>query len=282
MPKSGAWSIRAIAFSAGRLTATNDARVDIFVSDDLHKKATRIVEGFDPDWSPNGSRIVFANGDRGRKSEIYTVNLDGSAKRQLTQEKGGTGACMPAWSPDRKTIAFAITGPDLHKAGIYVMGEDGSNVQFVTEGLGPGWSPDGHRLVFYRLSKSRRDRSSIWVANADGTETKEITDQNSMSWFPRWTQDGKIVFASDRDGRSAIYLLNSDGSHLQRLVYSKDSDFFSPEVSPDNKQLVVAQLSESRPREYTKPTILVIELDRSPRTRPIAEGTHPSVLWVKN
>jgi Tol biopolymer transport system component len=173
--KSGDWTIRAVVFSVGRLTVTNDSRVEIFVSNELHTKARRVAEGSDPDWSPDGSKIVFAAiCDRGSKSEIYTVNSDGSGKKQLTQKKGGSGAGEPAWSPDGKKIAFTTFGTDSPPAGIYVMDEDGSNGRFATEGLSPRWSPDGHRLVFYRVSKSHRDRSSIWVANSDGTAANRL------------------------------------------------------------------------------------------------------------
>jgi len=205
--KSGDWSIRAVVFTGGKDSFLHGPQANIFLIDDLKKKPVRLLEGFSPEWSPDGSKIAFAaSRDRDARSEIFTINPDGSDKKQLADEKGGTGARMLSWSPDGKRIAFTIFRTD-GSDGIYVMDEDGANPRFVTEGLDPQWSPDGRRLVFCRGpfpvlqslprgSKDNRDKSSIWVANSDGTAATAIMDENSMSRFPQWTRGGKIIFSS--------------------------------------------------------------------------------------
>jgi TolB protein len=54
-----------------------------------------------PNWSSD-NRIAFASNSTGR-SEIYTINPDGSNLTQVTSN-GGTS---PSWSPDASKIAFA-------------------------------------------------------------------------------------------------------------------------------------------------------------------------------
>jgi len=76
--------------------------------------------------------------------------------------------------------------------------------------------------------------------------------------------------------------MNSDGSDLEGLLYSKDSDFVWPVVSPDGKQLVVVSarlIDLSNMRIEGGPRIVVVELDRVHNTKKIADGLHPSVLW---
>ena len=63
--------------------------------------------------SPGGNgKIAFSSNLDGR-SEVYTVNADGSGVTQATDFQDGRG---PSWSPDGSSLAFA-GGPD--PSGIY-------------------------------------------------------------------------------------------------------------------------------------------------------------------
>lgn len=55
-----------------------------------------------PDWSPDGTQIVFDSWRSG-KAEIYIMQSDGSDVRQLTE--GAEDNSKPKWSPDWKWIA---------------------------------------------------------------------------------------------------------------------------------------------------------------------------------
>ena len=57
-----------------------------------------------PDFSPDGSRIVFEQGGvrQGKRGAIYTMALDGSRKRKL---RGSGHAVAPTYSPNGKSIA---------------------------------------------------------------------------------------------------------------------------------------------------------------------------------
>ena len=108
-----------------------------------------------PDWSPDGSRIVYASGQFGSEG-IWTMNADGSNQRQLT----GCGPADPApcqagddwgtaWSPDGSKIAFLrdLTGLGISDRPVFVMNADGSNPTRITptpalRGV-PAWQPRG-------------------------------------------------------------------------------------------------------------------------------------------
>jgi TolB protein len=47
-----------------------------------------------PDWSPDGTRIVFAS-TRDGNSEIYVMNADGSGQTRITVNSAFDG--LPSW-----------------------------------------------------------------------------------------------------------------------------------------------------------------------------------------
>jgi Tol biopolymer transport system component len=81
--------------------------------------------GITPDWSPHGSRIVFAAATTQApdNQEIFTVKANGTGLRQLTSFKSHDSGGAPVWSPDGRYIAFLRTG------GLYVMRPNGRGMR---------------------------------------------------------------------------------------------------------------------------------------------------------
>lgn len=65
--------------------------------------------GFDPSWSPHGTKLAFVRQVRNGPANVYLVGRDGRGLRRLTP-RGGHG---PKWSPDGRWIAFVRNG-DLY------------------------------------------------------------------------------------------------------------------------------------------------------------------------
>ena len=63
--------------------------------------------GMYPTWSPDGKRLAFMSWRHG-KTEIFTMNVDGSDQRALVSPATGS-AIDPRWSPDGTRIVFVET-----------------------------------------------------------------------------------------------------------------------------------------------------------------------------
>ena len=103
-----------------------------------------------PTASPDDKEVAFLS-DSGGHSNVWVVNAESGALRQVTQEHDPNVAMgVPLWSPDGHTITFVSSrGNQGLTFGVWLVDSDGSNLRNVANpGLGPAWSPDG-RWVYY-------------------------------------------------------------------------------------------------------------------------------------
>jgi Tol biopolymer transport system component len=206
-----------IADASGRTNLTNDISV--------HES--------EPDWSRDGTRIVYVSGPPFLllSREIFRMNADGSGQTDLTNNPW-TDDVDPSWAPGGERIAFASrpkccpwpnTRADYH-FHIYVMNPDGSAQTRLTSGQvddrNPDWSPDGRRIAFNR-------DGDVYVMNADGSGLMRLTSFGAgcSSCAPSWSPDGsRIAFGG-------VLVMNADGSGQTRLTYWGSDPTWSPDGS---------------------------------------------------
>jgi TolB protein len=95
----------------------------------LHQVTAWSVDGNDPDWSPDGTSIVFnASAEPSATQNIYTIHPDGTGLAQLTTyDENGQATYHPTWSPDGSQILFAHSPATGGWADFFVMNRDGSS-----------------------------------------------------------------------------------------------------------------------------------------------------------
>jgi len=181
---------------------------------------TNIQEGAcQPDWSPDGSQIVFISPCRSRgefyentytDSSIFVMNADGTNQKPLTIVPGSD--FDPAWSPDGDRIAFTSLR-DGHKE-IYVLTISNGELTRLTNTSGdvensqPAWSPFGNQIAY---TVKRVGAYQVWVMSDKGQGNVQLVRSGQQLWdfLPTWTVDGITIVFNQRDvGPSRPWLMS--------------------------------------------------------------------------
>jgi Tol biopolymer transport system component len=135
----------------------------------------------EPDWSPNGQRLVLSEG-----KQIFVIDRLGR-ERQLTRWLSDAD---PQVSPDGGRVAFVRgNGVYVKNPSVYVMNAKGSGQHRLGPGRDPRWSPDGSRVAYVEgRATPRNDR--IFVADRNGRGMQAVTEGQAPTWSP----DGRLAF----------------------------------------------------------------------------------------
>jgi Tol biopolymer transport system component len=165
---------------------------------------TNVDEGAcQPDWSPDGTSIIFTspcleNQDEYPGSSLWVMKVDGSSLTPLPTAPGGD--FDPAWSPDGEGVAFTSLrdGP----AQVYVMKLDGSGLKNLTDDLAhdrqPVWSPTGSQLLFV---SRRLSVYELWTIPSSGGEEQRFSRSvDRDNTHPNWSKDGQLLIYEQQIG----------------------------------------------------------------------------------
>jgi Tol biopolymer transport system component/DNA-binding winged helix-turn-helix (wHTH) protein len=162
-----------------------------------------------PQYSPDGSKIVFDSGRSGH-NEIWVSDANGANPVQLTSLESSAGS--PFWFPDGKRIVF-----DSTKEGhteIYVMDISTQVPRRLTneasDDVWPSVSHDGKWIYFVSM---RTGRFEVWRMPAEGGDAVQVTHEGGVS-LPLESVDGSVVYYYKDQGVWKVSVFGGEESRV--------------------------------------------------------------------
>jgi Tol biopolymer transport system component len=176
----------------------------------------------DIDWSPDGSLLAIASGNRDRTpgnmlldGRIHLYEPGSGAMRSLDETRGAVNV---TWSPDGMRLAWAgLVGDGDSSLELRTIDLETGRQEVLTEqygaihGIGPVWSPDGETIAYQRCPGnpcSGERHEVVLVTPDDRSEqtglagevvmpferaTAEGSSLNLYPWRVTWSPDGAYL-----------------------------------------------------------------------------------------
>jgi Tol biopolymer transport system component len=164
-----------------------------------------------PNWSRDGSRLIFTSYDRGGEPGVdqpFMVTIDTATGRPLSHGR------LPV-------------PPEIHNA------------------KSVAWSPVSDEIALEENQGS--GRHALWIVAGDGKHARKLIEFSLGTYGGlSWTRDGKaIVYPALTQGRMQLYRIDVAGGGARQLSHDA-ANLFEPAVSPDGRLIAAARLAHTK------------------------------------
>ena len=215
-----------------------------------------------PAWSADGKRILFVRGREPKRriepgdvfsyyesssGDLWSIDVASRHETRLVES-----AFSPAVSPDGKSIA--VDGSWAGPRRIWLIDANGLNPQQLTTEsseavvhLLPQWSPDGKKIVYQRIERTKFDIAAVDVTTR---QSIVVTNDAYRKINPAWSPSGRFIyFSSDRGGgmnvwRVAVALDGKPTDRPQQVTTGAGQDV-QIAIAHDGKRLAYATLRQN-------------------------------------
>ena len=203
--------------------------------------------GHDGTWSPDGQRILFANGH-----DLYVARSDGTESKKLLSVPG-----VPywlRWSPDGSRLRISVFDEKTTQSNsLWEVQADGTHLHPLLSGWNNpsqeccgSWTPDGTYFIF---QSTRNGKTQIWAIPEKGGlfrkprwEPTELTTGPMNYSSPVPSVDGKRLFAIGSQPRGELERFNQktqqfepymSGISAEGLDFSRDGQWVTYTSYPE-------------------------------------------------
>jgi serine/threonine protein kinase/Tol biopolymer transport system component len=184
--------------------------------------------GHDGTWSPDGQRILFANGH-----DLYVARIDGKESKKLLSVPGYP--YWSRWSPDGSRLRVSVSDSQTGSNSLWEIQADGSHPHpLLPDWSNPpqeccgSWTPDGKYFVF---QSDHNAKTQIWAIPEKGSlfrrarwEPTELTTGPLSYSHAVPSMDGKKIFATGSQLRGELGRFNEKTQQFETYMSGISAD----------------------------------------------------------
>ncbi|MFC1564182.1 hypothetical protein ACFL6G_04555 [candidate division KSB1 bacterium] len=218
-PLSGVW----------RVSTEGDSLIQLVQNDDIY------IDNIKFDMNSDGIRLVFTFNKYILSASVIGDTIDGSNITTVALLSNSFNISYPKWNPVSEWILFENVPTSSSMPEIWMIKEDGTELQYLFEGLTPSWHPDGQSLIAANfISDSGNETSFIkYFPFTDAPPETLDVDFGSINIFPVYKYDGlEIAYQTSDQDSTYINIMNTDGTGIHYLTLGGQ-----PSWSPDGSAI---------------------------------------------
>jgi Tol biopolymer transport system component len=253
----------AISPTDGRIAyvAPSGERDELWLMDPKRGSTSRITfKGTrgDPEWDPDGTRLLFSCGATGREGGVCALRVDGGSNEPSVLVPG---ASQPDFSPDGKSLAYILLDPKT-RTDVWTQPLDKSSPprlirQTPAFDFSPRISPDGRWIAY---ASSEAGVPHVFVADYPNARRRWQVSTDAAAQA-EWNPRGGELFFLDGSGALQSVGVNEQGpTGKPRPVFAESVSHAhltrGYAVAPDGESFLVVRDID---RGKTRPRITVVE-----------------------
>jgi Tol biopolymer transport system component len=203
---------------------------DIDGSDARSVRLPDRLNGYAPNWSPDGTKIVYQlrNGAGQDLGNLFVQDLSSGQTTQLTDLERSTAGwwfMSPRFSPDGRSVIFHLARDSsaTTKFDVWSVPLTGGEPTLVLRNaLFPMVLPDGEGIAFVKPSGFDLSGGRISIADAEGAH-RTLVEANVAIGFPTMSPDGSGIAYQDGGSIYVVDVSTGESSKVADATYDNVS-----------------------------------------------------------